>query len=246
MIKLSIVVVSYNNLVELRNTLISINLQNKLNKDNAEVIVIASGYSSEEELIKQIKIMPIQLHFNKDTSLYNAMNLGIEHSSGSHVLFLNSGDKFYSRDSFYKAFRMLQKNKILIGKSIQNYKDDSYIRPSDDDLNIRKKISHQSFFAPICKNKILYDESISISSDSKWIKDYLDQHESIITTEIISKFELGGISNSISIQKVVMLAKNHNYINALRELLKYILFFWISNRLRYRILSKKNNFKKIN
>ena len=85
--KLSIIVVSYDNLTELKKTIGSIDMQNSLDDTNAEIIVVASGYTSEAFLKNNIMIMPMSIIFNKDTSLYNAMNIGIKHATGSHILF---------------------------------------------------------------------------------------------------------------------------------------------------------------
>ena len=91
---LSIVTINYNNLKGLKNTVKSVQSQNFR---QFEHIIIDGGSSdgSYEFIIRNKELFNFFIS-EKDSGIYNAMNKGIQYCSGDYIVFLNSGDVFFS------------------------------------------------------------------------------------------------------------------------------------------------------
>ena len=102
---ISIVTINKNNLHGLKNTMESILAQTC---DQYEWIIIDGG--SSDGSVELIKDNASKIHYwvtEPDNGIYNAMNKGIDESSGDYILFLNSGDRFASPtilSSYREAF----------------------------------------------------------------------------------------------------------------------------------------------
>jgi len=59
-----------------------------------------------------------------DTGIYNAMNKGIRHSRGSHVLFLNAGDDFCDADAVRQVHDDWQEHRYQWGRYLVQMVDD--------------------------------------------------------------------------------------------------------------------------
>lgn len=59
-----------------------------------------------------------------DTGIYNAMNKGIRHARGSHVLFLNAGDDFCNADAVRQAHDDWQEHRYQWGRYLVQMVDD--------------------------------------------------------------------------------------------------------------------------
>ncbi len=82
--KISIVTVNYSFDENLIKTLNSVNEQNYTNFAH---IIVASGCTSDDSdnLITKYLLANRDFIINQDTSIYNAMNLGLAQAKGNHV-----------------------------------------------------------------------------------------------------------------------------------------------------------------
>lgn len=93
-IKFSIIVVSLNAGDRLKNTLDSIRQQTY--KDYEVIIKDGCSTDGSIEIIKDYQDMPVKLYCMKDEGIYDAMNQGLERSTGEYIYYLNCGDYFAS------------------------------------------------------------------------------------------------------------------------------------------------------
>lgn len=112
--KFSIITVVKNCEKKIFTTLQSVFLQTF---DNYEHIVI-DGFSEDKtaSIIKNFQNKKIIFYEYNDKNLYDAINFALKKKTGSYVLFLHSGDFFFSDDTLKKINNSLdRKSDILIG-----------------------------------------------------------------------------------------------------------------------------------
>jgi len=192
--KLSIITINFNNLEGLQKTVDSV--INQTCKDYEYIIIDGGSTDGSKEYIQNM-----HKHFDywisePDTGIYNAMNKGIEASSGDFILFLNSGDYLYSK------FVMKQINELVLVKNIiyvfdvmiENYKIEIQ-KGKVNSFNVFKNyICHCGTIYPT--TKLRYNENYRIISDWIFTVEMMKIFECIYKPGTISVFTLGGISNT--------------------------------------------------
>lgn len=239
---LTVITVNYGNLEDLEKTIISVDSQT--NK-NFEHIIVASGLveSSCERIESKYKNKNRTFIFNKDSSLYNAMNLGLKKATRSHVIFMNGGDVFFDERSISEIINNLEENTCLVFRTIQIWKEDFYIRPKENKLSILEiNPAHQGFVAPITSKKIFFLESGAINDDTIWMRTYLKKFNYKVSPTIIAKFHLGGRSNYPTI-KTVLARRKEGLTESIKEIIKLIMRFSLKDKFYYSILAKKNHYE---
>ena len=117
MIKFSIIVVSLNTKNKLENTLKSIIKQSLKSYE----IVVIDGKSNDGtiKLLSKYKKNLKKILIKKDRGIYFAMNRGIKLASNDWLIFMNSGDTFYSIHTLKKIALNIKKKTIdvLIGNT---------------------------------------------------------------------------------------------------------------------------------
>src|SRR4051812_1110497 len=94
---LSVITVVYNNVSHIERTLLSVLDQTY---PHIEYIVI-DGASTDGTLviIEKYKDRIAKLISEPDKGIYDAMNKGLAIATGDYVLFMNSGDEIYARET---------------------------------------------------------------------------------------------------------------------------------------------------
>jgi putative colanic acid biosynthesis glycosyltransferase len=203
---ISVITVCYNVEGELKSTMFSVLKQGY---QNIEYIVIDGGSSDGsvgviESFDKPITNLGGRLKWisERDTGIYDAMNKGLNLSTGDWVIFMNAGDSFASETILIDVFNKVRLSDIVFGKSITRYKDLSAIRYADFETNNRhwyysKMPNHQAIFI----NKSLYqshryDSSYKFSADTVFLREVFISAKNIDEVDFpICNFELGGKSN---------------------------------------------------
>lgn len=197
--KLSIITINYNNCAGLEKTSQSIL---SLNYNDFEWIIIDGGSTDgSKELIESL-VEETNLTFwcsEKDNGIYNAMNKGIQHSNGDYLIFMNSGDCFFSSDILNKVFNKGIKADIIYGNALYIFKDHEELRKVPKNITFRYiyeyTIFHQSTFI---RKELLengYDENLKIVADWKmWLVWVLQNKIFYYIDEAICKFDAYGIS----------------------------------------------------
>ena len=156
-----------------------------------------------------------------DKGLYDAMNKGIEKSTGDILYFFNSDDRIYNKDVISKAVFYFNKSKadLIYGDIINYYMDTqsySYGRyPSLITKRhfIRSTIGHPAtFFRRRCFEKAGgFDIKYKIVSDYEWFLRALFKYrlKACHINEIVSVFQCGGISTD-ALNKESMLCEKES------------------------------------
>src|SRR5476651_671654 len=113
--KLSVITIVYNNVRDIERTMLSV-----LNQTypNIEYIII-DGASTDGTLaiIKKYESQIAKLISEKDGGIYYAMNKGLAVATGDYVLFMNSGDEFYTKDTVASVFATADDADIYYGET---------------------------------------------------------------------------------------------------------------------------------
>lgn len=236
---ISIITICYNNFEELFKTYQSI--YNYLSNE-IEWVVIDGSIDNEISLfLHEIQSQNIVYICETDEGIYDAMNKGINLSSGEYLIFLNSGDTFCNIDLFDIGSKLSFDLEVFNLHCVD--KKNNYLRcrtfSSDiEDLRNRPSIPHQSTFI---KRKIL----LSFYNISyKYLADYdlfcflflkgakFRFHKDIY----LSNFECEGVTSNFQTSfKVANEMKNiqnkyfkkFNYFIYLQSIIKYLLFLFL-------------------
>lgn len=219
--KLSIITINYNNRDGLRKTIESV--INQTYKDYEYIIIDGGSTDGSLEIIKEFESKINIWVSEEDKGIFNAMNKGILKASGEYINFMNSGDCFYLNDTLEKIMPFYSED-IILGKNTEERNEHYFGHPSQEitmlDL-FRKGINHQSTFIKreLFKNN-LYDESLKIVSDWKFLIDVLVfkncSFRNIDT--IVTAYDTTGISSTSKVQ----LASERNQV--LRSMLPERIF----------------------
>ncbi len=116
---LAVGVICKDNINELRRTLLSISAQT----ENAHEIIIVDGSktpinkksSNIEDIIKKLKEKKVSINYliQKGDGIASAFNYVYQNSSSKYLLYLNSGDEFFSTDTIKNILPFLEENKSL-------------------------------------------------------------------------------------------------------------------------------------
>ena len=198
MFSFSIIVVSLNTKKDLLKTINSINTQTF---KNYELIVI-DGNSKDGTIneIKKIKKKNFRYVIEKDKGIYDAMNKGIRKSKAKWIIFLNSGDIFYSKKTLSKIFEISSVNKdIIYGNTIIKNNKLKYLSNAQNfsTNQIIMPFCHQS---SIVKKKIIskfkFDLNYKLSSDFNFFyKCFIAGKSFFKIEEILSVIKAGGLSD---------------------------------------------------
>ncbi len=235
---ISIVTIVFNDSKNIGKTIESVL---KVKNDQVEYIII-DGNSTDEtvSIILGYKNLIDVFVSENDTGIYNAMNKGLRLASGDSIIFMNSGDIFHSSFSFSHLpdIRILSQ-KVIIGKSIQYFNGDCYLRTSNEKTHLLvSNPPHQSVFVPKSYFKENpYDESLQIAADYYWIKGAMEKCDFEIIESVVSQFSLGGRSSSPKWNDIITVQKEmQSSFYLLKSVFKYILMNILGIKLGYRII----------
>jgi len=109
---ITIITIVLNDEKDIRKTIVSIVNQRH---NNFEFIIIDGGSCDKTiEIIKQYELKIDYWRSEPDGGIYYAMNKGIELANGRYILFMNSGDEFFSNDVLTKVFQKLNSGAEII------------------------------------------------------------------------------------------------------------------------------------
>ena len=243
---LTIITVSKSFSVDLINTIESVNLQNVIPYEHIVIVSIITK-SEIDFLLNNYSINYRIYIFNKDNSIYNAMNLGVRNATGNYIYFLNSGDVFFNNSTLMQIFTHYSffPNQILIFQTLQVYKNLNFLRyPKKNMHKLSISPAHQGFIAPYNPSKIelyLYNESNFISADSEWMRKLLSIYQHSIIELILCKFYLGGISNYPTLKTIKIKNNTNKYYF---EIFKYFFRLLVGTKLYYITMSSLNGYKR--
>jgi hypothetical protein len=175
------------------------------------------------------------IHKN-NSSIYEAMNHGLIKSKNNHLIFLNSGDIFFSNSSLKIIGQYIKKNpkKCLMFISVlKNNKN--YFIPKKKIFFSKNFLTHSSFIRPPNDKDIGFNIKNKITADGDWMKDNIKKFKIKKIYNSVTTFYLGGVSNLPS-KRSLKMKINTGVISISKELLKFFLLRLINKSLFYKII----------
>jgi glycosyltransferase involved in cell wall biosynthesis len=207
--RLSVITVVYNNVRDIERTVQSVLSQSY---DAIEYIVI-DGASKDGtlELLETYKTQIDKLISEPDKGIYDAMNKGLHMATGSHVLFMNSGDTFYRSTTVEEVFACHPNADIYYGET--ELFDDNW-----ESLGLRRHAIPDTFDwksyrygMNICHQAIYirrsltepYDATYALSADIDWVIKAAKKAKTCVNTRIlVTKYLVGGLSKKRHLQSL--------------------------------------------
>jgi len=223
---LTIITVNLNNKLGLQKTLKSLKSQNK-KKTRFELIVIDGGSTdgSIDVIKKNLKIIDYYTS-KKDKNLYDAMNKGIKYANNKFIMFINSGDTLYSKNSIKKVLLKLTSEVNHIFRFyVHGY---GHVWES-----AKNSICHEAIVF-VNQKKIFYDIKEYPFSDGDYIKLNFERYDKQFHDLFILNFNLGGISNNFK-----KYLKSYSLINKVKYLIHKIFGSKLYTMISYKIKNYK-------
>ena len=211
--KLSIITVNLNNLAGLEKTVENV-LQQSF-KDFEYLIIDGGSIDGCKEFIESASTKLTYWQSKKDKGIYDAMNQGIEKATGEYLLFLNSGDTFYSKSVLQNIEFKLSAD-ITYGNLEFIERDKTWIMEPPSVLNfsyfIKKSLPHPSSFIKreLFLNYGFYNTNMKICADWAFFIDaiclYNVSYKHIPIT--VSSFKTDGISSNAENGPTIKIERN--------------------------------------
>ncbi len=219
--KISIITINYNNADGFTKTLESVYSQNY---DSIEHIIV-DGDSSDgsKEILEAYEFDDVIKISEPDSGIYNAMNKGVNKSSGDYLLFLNSGDSLRTSDSIENVVSMLIGNKdFYYGDLMMQFENEDRIRKYPETLSFyyffhKGSLPHPSmFFKKSLFTQIgLYNENFKIVADWDYYVKAIFKHDATYKhiAIVVSNFDAYGISSDPKHRALLLKEKEESITN---------------------------------
>ncbi len=187
----------------------------------------------EQIIIRHINVNELNIN-----GIYPCMNYGKKISEGKFIIFLNSGDTFFNKDSlkifFDKSLTTDLHNSLIFGqaKIIANKKI-SWHFPGKrlKNINIWLKFfepNHQSMLVSRnLANKIAFPVKYNMIGDGYWKRNIIEKATSIVyINKPVIKFFLDGVSSTKPSKKVLLDLIRNKEISNIRKFVFIVKFFF--------------------
>jgi Glycosyltransferases involved in cell wall biogenesis len=213
---ISVITISYNDKIGIDNTIRSV--INQSYADYEYIVIDGNSTDGTIDVIKNYEDKITSWISEKDSGISDAFNKGVNKAKGEWLIFMNSGDVFYSEDSLNEIAnsKILDSDLSLIyfGKAIltnaRGYKHIFGNKLDEVEFTKRMTIPHQSTFFHIdyFQKYGLFDTKFKIAMDYELLL-RSKKYDYFFIDKIISQVEVGGISqkNVLNVFKEYMIAK---------------------------------------
>lgn len=206
---LSVITVVFNNAKGIERTMLSVLNQTYINIEY--VVIDGKSTDGTVEIIEKYKDRLAVFISEKDTGIYDAMNKGLAKASGDYVVFMNSGDEFYEKDTVKTVFAsepdadLYYGETEMINEQLQSLGQRRHKAPENftwRDFKYGMSISHQAVFI----RRILaepYNLNYQLSSDIDWILNAAKKARKIVNVhQYVAKYLVGGMSKKKHLQSL--------------------------------------------
>lgn len=246
--KISVITINKNNAPGLKKTCLSVITQTS--KEFEWIIIDGASDDNSVDVIKQYSENINFWISEPDSGIYNAMNKGIEHSTGEYLLFLNSGDFLlypWTLQDVIDEIKTLKYADVYFSNAVYStYQVRQY--PKNINLNFFIRggsLNHQNCLIKreLFKHR-LYDENYPVIADWYFfLKEILDQDISFIhILTNIAMYDMNGISATYSnrlqserrkiLKKLNISGRNKFFLWSILKTAKYILPYGLFLALR--------------
>ena len=211
--KISIITINYNEPL-LERTCESV--VNQTFKDYEWIVIDGDSTNPQTlETLRRYKENMAYFVSEPDDGVFDAMNKGIEQASGYWLIFMNAGDCFYNNESLKSMVPYIDQNKncaVVYGGILREHKEklEPYFikqKRLDDLFFLVDTIMHQSSFIRrdmFVKYGKYRDEFRVVSDWAKFAQMYWAGEKFKSVDFIVSKYNLNGISSTISRDDIFM------------------------------------------
>jgi glycosyltransferase involved in cell wall biosynthesis len=238
-LSITIGTVCYNNLAGLKQTISSVKRLKHCSTINIQFI-IADGGSTDGSAQYAKKSDQVDIFLaGPDRGIYHGMNKILDQATGDFIIFMNAGDYFspsFDLDELRPYFHDFD---MIIGYSCQVFGSDVYIRPRPQRNGPKlANPAHQSVFvSKSFYKKHTYNEQLKISADEQWLNDIAINARKTGVQNIISVFELGGISSSANLKhEYCKLAQKITIKKIFQSTIKCLVRYIFGKKILYRLL----------
>ena len=199
--KLSVITIVYNNVKDIERTMLSVLGQTYKNIEY--ILIDGASTDGTKDLIYKYKSRLAQFISEPDNGIYDAMNKGLSLATGDYVLFMNSGDEIYAKETVADVFDTAAAADIYYGETEmfneqwQSLGQRRHCTPEDfnwKSFRYGMNISHQAIYV---KRNIAgpFDLQYKYSADIDWIIRAAKNASSIVNTHCyVAKYLVGGVS----------------------------------------------------
>lgn len=223
---LSIITVNLNNLAGLQKTMQSVFEQTFT--DYEYIIIDGGSTDGSKEYIEQHADKLAYWVSEKDGGVFNAQNKGIMKSKAEYLLFLNSGDYFYTVEAIGTLIQNSNNIDIIYGNIIVDEGSRSWIKsyPAELSFNnfLEDTLPHPASLikSNLFKKLGLYNEQNKIVSDWEFFMKAICLHSANYkyVNEVITVFNTVGISSQLSNAKIIQKEKDFVLNNFYKAFIK--------------------------
>lgn len=200
--RITVVTVVFNCADSIEDTLLSVIHQRH---HGIEYVVVDGGSTDGTVRIIQKYEPHIDLWISeRDKGIYNAMNKGIDLSTGDWIIFVNAGDRFHSNQTVERVVNTLDDRFAIVAGGVR------YVYDTDHTRVKHMKLKFSGFYmsvphhqASFINNRLMkryrYDESFRIRGDLDFItKLHANGHEFRMIDEVICDVDTTGVSSGLS------------------------------------------------
>jgi glycosyltransferase involved in cell wall biosynthesis len=200
---LSVITVVYNNVKDIERTMLSV--VNQTYPDIEYIIVDGLSTDGTLDIINSYKTKIAKLISEKDQGIYDAMNKGLAAATGDYVIFMNSGDEFFAKDTVANVFSTAQDADIYYGEtemidaegqSLGRRRHQAPKHFTWRSFNYGMSISHQAIYIRRALTEP-YDSRYQLSADIDWIIRAAKKAKKIVNVnQYVAKYLVGGMSKT--------------------------------------------------
>jgi len=200
--RITVVTVVFNCVDSIEETLLSVINQSH---PGIEYIVVDGGSTDGTLQIIQKYDKHIDVWISeRDKGIYNAMNKGVDLSSGDWIIFMNAGDRFHSADSVKSIASALDDEFAVVAGGVRYIFDASNTRIKHMKLKFSgfyMSVPHHQ--ASFINNRLMksyrYDETFRIRGDLDFItRLHADGHKFRMISEVVCDVDTTGISSGLT------------------------------------------------
>jgi len=206
---LSVITVVFNNVAAIERTMLSV--LNQTYKRIEYIVIDGNSTDGTTELVEKYRSRLAIFISEKDAGIYDAMNKALAKATGDYVVFMNSGDEFYEKNTVKEVFASEPNADIYYGETemingqLQSLGQRRHSIPENftwRDFKYGMSISHQAIF--ICRNLTEpYDLNYNLSSDIDWILKAAKKARKIVNVhQYVAKYLVGGMSKKKHLQSL--------------------------------------------
>jgi glycosyltransferase involved in cell wall biosynthesis len=198
---LSVITIVYNNVKDIERTMLSVLTQTHRHVEY--IVVDGASTDGTKEVIQKYASGITKFISEPDRGIYDAMNKGLALATGDYVLFMNSGDEIYSRDTVAQVFATEENADIYYGEtemynerweSLGQRRHQAPAKFNWKSFKYGMSISHQAIYVRRSLTTP-YDLQYNYSADIDWIIKAAKKSTRIVNTHgYVAKYLVGGVS----------------------------------------------------